>query len=445
MQSHAPRCHGRLSRLRPASSLYANACRQGHCTLMQLKFDINFRQLLLIISEYDSDTLCLTEPRERAFLLMFRTFIPLLLGVLVITARAAVQVPVSAPDTYMVRHSDTLWSISARLLSKPWLWPEIWQANRRIYNPHLIYPGEVIKLSLSAQWRRVRKLVIPTRRLEPRIRREAVVAPEIPLSQLKMFLPRIRVLDSKMLESAPYVVGVEENQLRGAVGQNIYVRKLKSRPGQRWAIVRPSHIFRRFSYKNGDREIKGHLLDSNVMLGTSPWLEDTGNDGHSGRELGVEVTVLGRAETLRMGDPSTLLLLGSGREIRVGDRIVALDEYHDAPEYHPHPPARLPAHARVIALTGAMAAVGVHQVVVLSIGRAEGVNNGTRFAVWHPGIKVSDVVIHKKWTVGGGKRVRLPDEYVAHVMVFRSFRRISYALVMDALGPVRIGDKLRLP
>ena len=80
---------------------------------------------------------------------MIKKSIGLLAGMLVTFAvyAAGAQLRASHPDTYTVRRGDTLWDISAKFLSKPWLWPEIWQANPQVQNPHLIYPGDVLNLS----------------------------------------------------------------------------------------------------------------------------------------------------------------------------------------------------------------------------------------------------------------------------------------------------------
>jgi len=371
---------------------------------------------------------------------MIRKSIGLLAGMLVTAAvyAAGVQLRDGHPETYTVRRGDTMWDISARFLSKPWLWPEIWQANPQVRNPHLIYPGDVLDLSLAGG---------PHLTLEPGVHREANAVPAVPLSQLKMFLEDTRVLDEHTVRSAPYVVGFEEDQLEGAVGQNVYVRGLQAAPGQRWAIVRPTHVFRGFGGKGADEDIVGHGLDSNVALVRSPWAEDFRRDGHDGhgRNLGVEVTVIGTAETLRGGDPSTLLLLDASQEIRAGDRVLPVDGPGYDPYYDPHPPAALPAHGRVIAFAGAMYAVGPRQVVALSVGAKDGVDDGTTFAVWQPGERVYDDVAHDSWDRGSGRKLTLPDEFVGHVMVFRAFDHVSYGLVMDALKPVRLGARLRLP
>lgn len=373
---------------------------------------------------------------------MIRKSIGLLAGMLVTVAvyAAGAQLRADHPDSYTVRKGDTLWSISARFLSKPWLWPEIWQANPQVQNPHLIYPGDVLNLSFING---------PRLGLQPRVRAEGEPIPAIPLSELRMFLKDTRVMDSNEVSDAPYVVGFEEARLRGTVGQNIYVRDLKGDPGQHWAIVRPTHVFRGF--KEDDRSepfgLVGHDLDSDVSMVRTPWKEDFRNDHHYGRgkDLGVEVTVIGTAETLRTGDPSTLLLLDSTQEIRKGDRIMPVDDKPYDAFYYPHAPKTVPDNARVVAFADALDAVGPKQVVALSIGAKDGVENGQTYSVVHPGETIHDDVANNSWNRGVGKEVTLPEEFVGHVMIFRTFDRVSYGLVMDGLKPVSKGDRLTMP
>lgn len=47
---------------------------------------------------------------------------------------------------YTVQKGDTLWDLSDKFSDSPWLWPDLWQENPQIPNPHLIYPGERIRL-----------------------------------------------------------------------------------------------------------------------------------------------------------------------------------------------------------------------------------------------------------------------------------------------------------
>lgn len=374
---------------------------------------------------------------------MIRKSIGLLAGMLVTVAvyAAGAQLRADHPDTYTVRKGDTLWGISARFLSKPWLWPEIWQANPQVQNPHLIYPGDVLNLSFING---------PRLGLQPRVRTEGEAIPAIPLSELRMFLKDLRVMNSNEVNDSPYVVGFEEARLRGAVGQNIYVRNLKGDPGQRWAIVRPSHVFRGFKeddHSDPGNGIVGHDIDSDVSMVNGPWKEDFRNDGHYGRgnDLGVEVAVIGTAETLRTGDPSTLLLLDSTQEIRKGDRVMPIDDKPYDAYYYPHAPKTVADNARVIAFADAMDAVGPRQVVALSIGAKDGAENGQTYSIFQPGENIHDDVASNSWNRGVGKRVTLPDEFIGHVMVFRTFDRVSYGLVMDGLRPVHKGDRLALP
>jgi hypothetical protein len=282
------------------------------------------------------------------------------------------------------------------------------------------------------------------------VHRESEAVTAIPLSELRMFLKEMRVVDSNAVSSAPYVVGLEEARLRGAVGQNLYVRGLQGAPGQRWAIVRPTHVFRAFPRdvsKPPEASVVAHPLDSNAAMVNAPWSEDSRHDGHTGRgtDWGVEVTVIGLAETLRTGDPATLLLLNSTQEIRSGDRVMPVDDAPYDPYFYPHAPRAVPPTARVIGFADALDAVGSRQVVMLSIGAHSGVENGQTFSMYAPGETINDDVASNSWRRGVGEKVTLPDEFVGHVMVFRTFDRVSYGLVMDGLRPVKINTKLRMP
>ncbi|HEX7338932.1 MAG TPA: LysM domain-containing protein [Rhodanobacteraceae bacterium] len=345
------------------------------------------------------------------------------------------------PDQYVVHKGDTLWGISARFLTKPWFWPEIWQANPQVHNPHLIYPGDVLNLGYDHQGN-------ASLTLAPAVHTEETPVPAIPLSQLKMFLKDYRVVDEDTLKASPYVLAFEQNELRGTRGNFVYVRQIHAKPGDKFAIVRPSHVFRQFgSDGDGDRDLVAHDLESNVALVPGPWQENFRNDGHygHGNELGVEVQVIGTAEVLRTGDPTTLLITGSKMEIRKGDRLLPVDNHPYDAYYYPHAPKSTPADARVIAFSDALDAVGKRQVVALSVGSADGIDNGTTFSIFQPGDTVQDDVKSNSFDTTFGKHVKLPDEYIGHVMVFRTFKHVSYGLIMDGIRPVKLGDKLKMP
>ena len=146
------------------------------------------------------------------------------------TVGVAAEMQADHPDTYTVKRGDTLWDIAGTFLKRPWLWPEIWQANPQIKNPHLIYPGDVISLAY-----------LDRVAVQPGPREEAPIT-GVPLSDVEPFLKNLRVVDE--FEDLPYVVGLEEDRLRGAQGQVAYIRGLAdAQPGQRYAIVRPTVRF----------------------------------------------------------------------------------------------------------------------------------------------------------------------------------------------------------
>lgn len=368
----------------------------------------------------------------------------------VATYAAAVELRGDHPDTYVVRRGDTLWDISARFLKKPWLWPEIWQANPQIKNPHLIYPGDVISLAY------LDRLAV-----QPGPRTEAAPINAIPLDQVEAFLKDMRVVDQ--FEQLPYVVSIEGERLRGTQNHVVYVRGLAgAQPGQRYLVVRPGQRYtqtRRVS--NGqylpfkeDLDYRGKRIWTETNDLKSGWTNMMLSEGPLellGYELArINVGTITRGEVANV-QVSTLLLDEVGREVRVGDRVIPVDAMAYDLQFFPHPPkTQLPVgKAQVLAVADANMYGGPRDVVAISAGARDGVDNGTVFSIWSNGNKVIDRVEYgddrSDLSVPKSSRVQLPDEFTGHVMVFRTFDKMSYGLVMEGIKPTRIGYSLKHP
>ncbi|HSX59476.1 MAG TPA: LysM domain-containing protein [Tahibacter sp.] len=353
------------------------------------------------------------------------------------------------PDTYTVKRGDTLWDISARFLKKPWLWPEIWQANPQVENPHLIYPGDVLNLSY---------LNNGGARLTgggPRVRREPLedAIQPISLKDIEQFLKNMRVVDENTFKGLPHIVAVEENKLRAVNGNLAYVRGLDAKPGDAFVIVRPTHLYYSVEGKKGNPPTThARVLDTTHGQNKMLWHNNPVKNmfGRNSSILGYEVQVIANAQVTRTGDPSSLLITYSDYEIRPGDLIMPIEDRPYDSQYFPHAPKSVPTSFEVLAFTDALNAIGPKQVVALSRGSADGIENGQTFSIYHPGERITD---QYKYPEGGARnffnpndsKVTLPAEYIGHVMIFRTFDRVSYGLVMDGLRPVHLHDVLTAP
>src|SRR5690606_23946517 len=93
---------------------------------------------------------------------------------------------------------------------------------------------------------------------------------------------------------------------------------------------------------------------------------------------------------------------------------------------------------------------GPLQVIALSRGAEDGVDNGTTYSIYSDGEVVQDNTDYPKGKSRAffnphDSKVQLPPEFIGHVMVFRNFKRVSYGLVMDCVRPVHVGDFLHDP
>jgi hypothetical protein len=351
------------------------------------------------------------------------------------TYAAAVEMREGHPSTYVVQRGDTLWGIAGRFLSKPWLWPEIWQANPQIENPHRIFPGDVISLAYLDG-----RPVITTQagpRSEPAIT-------TIPLADIEPFLRQSQVVSS--LDGLPHVVSLEGERLRSAEGQMAYVRGLSGvSVGDTVMVVRPTYHFRLPAKRRNLNTIPSsldHRGDETYRDVPSAW----GRGLARGESLGYELTrqSLGRVTQVQ-GDITLVLLVDGPADVRAGDRVIAAEAQPYDDSFLPQAPASVPEHAAVLAVADASLAAGVKSVVALSVGSTDGVRNGTVFSTWRPGNAVPDDARHANRFRADANKAQLPDEFTGRLLVFRTFDRVSYALVMEGIRPISVGDRLKHP
>jgi len=364
---------------------------------------------------------------------------------------ANVELKDNHPDTYTVQKGDTLWSISARFLKKPWLWPEVWQANAQVQNPHLIYPGDVLNLAyLNGQ----PQLSVTTRSgLEPHARAtslEHAIEP-VPLGEIQDFLKRPRMLGEDEFAHAPHIIGFEDNHLNAGPGQLAYVRGLDAQPGQQFAIVRPIGRYYEFVSKDANEPTTIHRVNLEDRDNRPSMLWHTGPEDWTLKGdvhfIGYEVMQFGTVEVTHAGNPASALIVSSDFEVRPGDYLLPADTMPYDSLYVPHPPKSVPPNMHVMAFTDALANAGRLQVVAISFGAADGVENGQVYSIFHAQDPVHDDTDYPQGSAKAffhrdDAKVELPLAYVGHVMVFRTFDHVSYGLIMDGIRPVHLDDRL---
>jgi hypothetical protein len=349
------------------------------------------------------------------------------------------------PNTYTVQRGDTLWDISAKFLDKPWLWPEIWQANPQVKNPHRIYPGDVLSLAYVNGQPRVQVAVDG-----PQVRAGEPVD-TVPLSEIEPWLKQLTVV--KDPKSFPYVIGLEEGRLLTSSGQVAYVRGMaNAQPGQLVQIARPmslysiNHAGAKYYKPVGGvtpLDYRGNGFHGHWHAGSDfgEWKKEAYST-----KLGYELMLQTIGEVTRVqGDVTVVLLRDEHRDVRVGDRVLPVEDQPYCNCFIPHPAANIPRTALVLAVPYGIQWAGPRSVVALSIGSADGVDNGTVFSIWHDGEVRDDIVAHRNKIAAHNDRLAMPDDYIGHVMVFRTFEKVSYGLVMDSIRPTKTGDLLKHP
>jgi hypothetical protein len=340
-----------------------------------------------------------------------------------------------APTRHVVVKGDTLWDISEKFLKDPWKWPEVWGFNKaQIKNPHLIYPGDVVLLSMENGQPRLSlesRQFTGTIKLSPSIRGEPIVIKEagiaaIPVNAITPLLSRGSVGDAADLAQAPMILGSSDARVMFGPGDKVYATKAEADIVD-WRIVRLGQAL-----KNPDniKEI-----------------------------LAYELIHIADARTEVPGDPQVVRILRTEQEVLERDRLVPSWK-SEPPQYMPHAPEQ-PIKAKVVSALGGPLYAGTWMTLVLDKGARDGIEEGHVLALFRAGRSVADPKCIRAekiaFLAGGGRgqaedckknendKTELPETRNGLAFVYRVFNKVSYALVMKGVEPVTIGDVARNP
>ncbi|CAB5700769.1 LysM domain/BON superfamily protein [Delftia tsuruhatensis] len=345
-----------------------------------------------------------------------------------------------APDSYTVKRGDTLWGISGMYLRRPWRWPELWGMNMQaISNPHLIYPGQVLFLDKRDGYARL-STARPAGdggepgvvRVTPRTRSESLAQAALPTLQphlIEPFLAEPLVVDEGTLLRAPRIIATTDERVIMASGDRAYARGLAEAPLRKGdGLPRQFRVFRdAVALKD---PVSGEVLGYEAKyLGLADLVEG---------ETTLEI-IDSKGERHAQASPATVDLSRSKSEMRAGDRLLPAPE-RSYMNYAPHAP-RQAVKAHVVSLYGDQAVrwAANNQVVSINKGAQDGMDVGTVLELVRRGVRIIDKTGEKK------EEVQLPDERNGYAMVFRTFDRVSYALILEARRGVEVGDSLTSP
>lgn len=339
---------------------------------------------------------------------MRKALLGVMLGLLCTMAQAGdvLRLKDNHPQSYVVVEGDTLWDISRIFLDDPWLWPDLWHINPQLDNPHLIFPGDVLRLVYVDG---KPQLVVSRNRdikLGPSVRKSPLsrAIPAIPLDAINAFLSRSRVVSKQQLEEAPYILAGREGHIIAGAGEEIYARGSFEPDAGSYGIYRRGAVF------------------------IDPETEEF---------LGIQATDIGTGKILSVeGEVATVALNRTTEEVRRGDRLLAEEQRRIDANFLPSAP-KGKIDGYLMAVEDGVSQIGAMDVVIINRGQREGLAPGHLLAIYRTGELVRDPVTDEQ--------IKVPDFRAGLLMVFRSFEKVSYGLVMRAERPLQVMDRVRNP
>jgi hypothetical protein len=321
---------------------------------------------------------------------------------------------------YIVKKGDTLWDISKRFYNDAFLWPRLWQQNQYITNPHEISPGDRIRLYPYK--------VLIEEEAKPLTVEAAKPSPPPQVSEALPPLPPppeiIRLTIFPEVNSAGFIAEKMEG-----IGRIVAAKLHKVQ------LVAEDEIY--LSFQKGISVKKGDQFT--IFRVGEPLIHPI-----TQKVIGRKVMILGTAVITKPaeGEAQTALITRSYEAMIVGDQVTPYFAPREALDVKK---VEQPLYGWIVAeqRKGKLEFVE-GDVVYIDLGEEDHVQPGSIFNVLRRGAVVEYPVVEsdKKIKKKEIRKVKLPDELIARLVVIKTQQRTSTAVIVQARLSVYIGDEV---
>ena len=321
--------------------------------------------------------------------------------------------------THLVQKGDTLWDLAGKYLGNPYAWPQIWELNQWIKDPHWIYPGDPLVIDLTRAVATAGSVPEAVAGLQPDLKR---ADPSVPrrtelgfafqdFIQLPFLTPEGAEAHYKSQGAFRIMGNKREDRQYLAEGESIYMNG-----GTEQGV------------KVGDRVL---VLKTVARKLAHPLLAK--------KKLGDVVQQCGVVRVITAQAKGSVAVIERCLEaVEAGDRLVRFTE-----------PANLPMQARTDIADPVKIAPDAGVVVYI---RDSKLNSATGDMIIidkgaSSGLKVGDVLLAlriRTFPVGSGKEKKPPtetvDHYLGQVLVVRADAGSATCRVLRTVEELRNGD-----
>ena len=341
-----------------------------------------------------------------------QVFLPLLMIIAITLAfplsplaqESEAQIEHEAGFYYTIQKGDTLWDLSSRFFDSPWVWPELWEENQQIPNPHWIYPGERIRL-FQQSGKDSFQLTLPES--EPTtvaVQKDVETTEELPYFEYTL-IDRVGFIRKEPLQPIGSIFKVEDEKRMISSGDLLYVRSVNGEndqliPGSRYVIYRTLN-------PTDDKQIN--------------------------RQYGKQYFMLGVAEVIKKGEGFVLAkVIDSFATIQLGDLLMPYKRRSPKITLTPSPEG---LQGKIIASEHHNRIIGDYTVIFVDKGSEDQVEPGQRYRIFYQEKQRIDPTAKEE--------VLLPPVDYGVFVVLHTESHTATAMVIKADTNIGPGDTFR--